>query len=73
MHFYWISKGTKVGLFNFSMEQKVVVLTNAKYLEQDYLMNHVPRSKLVLQESSKIIISNASTKEIPQKVVEILL
>lgn len=73
MHFYWTFKGTKRGFFYFSMEQKVVVLTNAKYLEQDYLMNHVPRSKLVLQESSKIIISNASTKEIPQKVVEILL
>ncbi|KAH0658299.1 hypothetical protein KY285_026847 [Solanum tuberosum] len=36
-------------------------------------MNHVPRSKLVLQELSKRITSNESTEQIPHTVVDIPL
>ena len=46
-------KGTKGGMFYNPKEKKVIVSTNAKFLETDFLTNHIPRSKLVLQELSK--------------------
>ena len=46
-------KGTKGGLFYNPKEKKVIVTTNAKFLETDFLTNQIPRSKLVLQELSK--------------------
>ena len=42
-------------------DKKVMVTTNAKFLETDFLTNHIPRSKLVLQELSKEI-TNKSTE-----------
>ena len=46
-------KGTKGGMFYNPKEKKVIVSTNATFLEMDFLTNHIPRSKLVLQELSK--------------------
>ena len=43
-------KGTKGGLFYNPNEQKVFVSTNVIYLEEDYMMNHKPRSQIVLDE-----------------------
>ncbi|XP_019239063.1 PREDICTED: uncharacterized protein LOC109219094 [Nicotiana attenuata] len=56
-------KGKKGGLFYCPKEKKVIVSTNAKFLEEDYLMNHVPRSKLVLQELSKGVEPQSSDKQ----------
>uniref|UniRef100_A0A1S4ADN0 Reverse transcriptase Ty1/copia-type domain-containing protein n=1 Tax=Nicotiana tabacum TaxID=4097 RepID=A0A1S4ADN0_TOBAC len=56
-------KGTKSGLFYCPKEKKVSVSTNAKFLEEDYLMNHVPRSKLVLQELSKGMETQSSENQ----------
>jgi len=45
----------------YNPKEKVIVTTNAKFLEKDLLTNHIPRSKLVLQELSKEI-TNQSTE-----------
>ena len=43
-------KGTKGGLFYSLKNQKVIVSTNARFLEEDYVMNHKPRSRAILEE-----------------------
>ncbi|MBY3556093.1 hypothetical protein HGI15_22425, partial [Modestobacter lapidis] len=43
-------RGTKGGLFYSPKDQKVIVSTNARFLEEDYVMNHKPRSRIVLEE-----------------------
>ena len=44
------SRGTKGGLFYSPKDQKVIVSTNARFLEEDYVMNHKPKSRIVLEE-----------------------
>ncbi|XP_075103658.1 uncharacterized protein LOC142178232 [Nicotiana tabacum] len=56
-------KWTIGGLFYCPKEKKIIVSTSAKFLEEDYLMNHVPRSKLVLQELSKGMETQSSEKQ----------
>ena len=46
----WYPRGTKGGLFYSPKDHKVVVSTNAWFLEEDYVMNHKPRSRIVLEE-----------------------
>ena len=48
-------KGTRGGLFYYPQEQKVIVSTNAIFLEEDYMTNHKPRSEIVLHELSEAI------------------
>ena len=43
-------KGTRCGLFYSSSEKKVIVSTNAKFLEEDYVNNFKPKSKVILKE-----------------------
>ena len=43
-------KGTKGYLFYDPIEQRVLVSTNARFLEQDYMLDNKPRSKVVLDE-----------------------
>ena len=43
-------RGTKGGLFYSPKDQKVIVSTNARFLEEDYVMNHKPTSRVVLEE-----------------------
>ena len=40
-------KGTRGGLF---YSEKVIVSTNAKFLEEDYANNFKPKSKVILEE-----------------------
>ena len=40
----------KGSLFYCPKDQKVIVSTNARFLEDDYVMNQKPRSKIVLEE-----------------------
>ena len=40
-------RGTKGGLFYSPNDQKVIVSTNALFLEEDYVMNHKHRSRIV--------------------------
>ncbi|XP_047261126.1 uncharacterized protein LOC124894546, partial [Capsicum annuum] len=65
-------KGKKGGLFYFPKEQKIIVSTNARFLEEDYLMNHVPRSKTVLQELGNRITNN-ETQQFSKTVIDIPL
>ena len=43
-------KGTRGGLFYSSSVKKVIVSTNAKFLEEDYVNNFKPKSKVILEE-----------------------
>lgn len=43
-------RGTKVGLFYSPKDQKVIVSTDAWYLEEDYIIDHKLNSKIVLEE-----------------------
>ena len=43
-------KGTRGGLFYSPQEKKVFVSTNATFLENDYMTDFKPRSKVVLEE-----------------------
>ena len=43
-------RGTKGYLLYDPKEQRVLVSTNARFLEQDYMLNKKPRSKVVLDE-----------------------
>ena len=43
-------RGIKVYLFYDPKEQRVLVNTNAHFLEQDYMLDNKPRSKVILDE-----------------------
>ena len=43
-------KGTRGGLFYIPSDKKVFVSTKATFLEDDYMTNFKPRSKVVLEE-----------------------
>lgn len=43
-------KGTKGGLFYDLKEQKVIISTHATFLEESYMNDFKPRSKVVLEE-----------------------
>ena len=43
-------RGTKGHLFYNPKEQRVLVSTNARFLEHDYMLDNKPRSKVVLDE-----------------------
>ena len=46
-------KGTVGGLFYSHKDNKVFVSTNAKFLENDYMNDHTPRSRVVLAEMNE--------------------
>ncbi|XP_057965365.1 uncharacterized protein LOC131155923 [Malania oleifera] len=68
-------RGTKGGLFYCPKDQKVIISTNAQFLEENYVMNHKPISKIVLEElKGDIPIIPIVQKEPPQdKVIDIPL
>ena len=43
-------RGTKGYLFYDPKEQRVIVSTNARFLEEDYMIYNKPESKIVLDE-----------------------
>ena len=43
-------KGMRGGPFYSSPEKKIIVSTNAKFLEEDYVNNFKPKSKVILKE-----------------------
>ena len=54
--FLGYSKETKVYLFYNHKDNKMFVSTNAKFLEDDYMNNYSPRSKVVLVELDELVI-----------------
>ena len=63
--FVGYSKETRGGIFYSPKENKTFVSTNATFLEHDYVNNHKPRSKVVLEEmvSNEVAKSPATTNE----------
>ena len=43
-------KGTRGGFFYSSSDKKVIVSTNANILEEEYVNNFKPKSKVILEE-----------------------
>ena len=43
-------KGTKGYMFYDPQDQKVFVSTNARFLEEDHMIDNKPRSKIILEE-----------------------
>ena len=56
--FVGYSKETRGGIFYSPKENKTFVSTKSNFLEYDYVNNHKPRSKVVLEE----MVSNEVTK-----------
>ena len=64
-------RGTKGGLFYNPKDRKVIVSTNVRFLEEDYVMNHKPKSRIVLEElreerPSQTFLSLIAQEETPQ-------
>ena len=53
-------KGTVKGLFYSYKDNKVFISTNAKFLENDYMNNYTPRSRVVLAEMNEPIIEQST-------------
>ena len=49
-------KGTVGGLFYSYNDNKVFVSTNAKFLENDYMNDYIPKSIVVLAEMNEPVI-----------------
>ena len=56
------SKETKGNLFYNHKDNKVFVSTNAKFLEDDYVNNFNPRSKVVLVEIDELVIEQPTVE-----------
>ena len=61
-------RGTKGGLFYSPRNQRVIVSTNTRFLEEDYVLNHKPMSKIVLEELKGEVPTSVPTvqEDIPQ-------
>ena len=57
--FLGYSKETKSYLFYNHKDNEVFVSTNAKFLEDDYVNNFSPRSKVVLVEIDELVIEQS--------------
>ena len=60
-------KGTRGGLFYCLEEKKVFLSTNATFLENDYMMNFKPWSKVVIEDILSIEIIPQPTTFVKQK------
>ena len=49
-------KGTVGGLFYIYNDNKVFVSTNAKFLENDYMNDYIPKSRVDLAEMNEPVI-----------------
>ena len=58
--------GTKDYLFYSSKDRDVIVSTNARFLEEDYIMNHKPMNNVVLEE----LVGGTNNPNVPIVQVE---
>ena len=58
--------GTKGYLFYSPKDRDVIVSTNARFLEEDYIMNHKPMSSVVLEE----LVGGTDNPKVPIVQVE---
>ena len=59
-------KGTRGGLFYSPIDKKVFVATHVTYLEEDYMKNYKPQSKIVLEELSQDPLSSQIHQDLVQ-------
>ena len=52
--FIGYTKGTRGGIFYNPKENNVIFITHATFIEDDYMKNFKPRSKVVLEELDSI-------------------
>ena len=57
--FVGCQKGTVGGLFYSHIDNKVFVSTNAKFLENDYMNDYTPKSRVVLAKMNKLVIEQS--------------
>ncbi|CAA0824494.1 Uncharacterized mitochondrial protein AtMg00300, partial [Striga hermonthica] len=57
-------KETKGGLFYSPEDQKVIISTNARFLEEDYVLDHKPSSRHVLEELKGVSTSIPSALDV---------
>ena len=57
--FVGYQKGTVGGLFYSHKDNKVFVSTNAKFLENDYMNDFTPKSRVVLAEMNEPVIEQS--------------
>ena len=62
-------KETRGYLFHSHIDNKVFVSTNAKFLENDYMNNYTPRSKVVLAKMTKPVIEQSMDETMNDVVV----
>ena len=60
-------KGTRGGIFYSTKDKKVFVSTHATFLEDDYMKNYKPKSKVILEELASSQ-ETPKTLEIPPQV-----
>ncbi|CAA0807948.1 Unknown protein, partial [Striga hermonthica] len=62
--FVGYSKKTKGGLFYSPEDQKVIVSTNARFLEEDYVLDHKPSSRHFLEKLKGVSTSIPSALDV---------
>ena len=67
--FVGYSKGTKGYVFYSPIDNKTFVSTNTRFLEDDFMKNTKPRSKLVLEELSREGSSISQREIISQPII----
>ena len=63
-------KGTKGYIFYSPTDQKTFVSTNARFLEEDYIRNMKPRSRLILEELLGEAPTTSAVGGIPAPIIE---
>ena len=69
--FVGYSRETRGGFFYDPQDNKVIVSTNATFLEDNYIKEHKPRSKVVLEELLPGSTSIQSTIVVENNIVKI--
>ena len=62
-------KGMKGYLFYNPFDNKTFVSTNARFLEEDYIKNMKPRSRLILEELLGEKSLNAQEESVPRSII----
>ena len=62
-------KGTKGYVFYSPSDNKMFVSTNAKFLEEDFIKDAKPRSRLVLEELSEEGSSTSQREIVSQPII----
>ena len=63
-------RGTKGYIFYSPQDQKTFVSTHARFLEEDYMKDFKPRSRLVLEELLGNVAEPTSRETVPAPIVD---